>query len=146
MPARRLNDAAASASNRKDLDSMEIKVVLSSGEIIRGLKHYRRIARHDLLQAEQFDNPERYRQHAEARRDIYAHLAEVAATHPPPEVAREALRCYQQLPFVTGTPEDSHNDIKGRENALENFFLMIGLEPKIRRQVRSQRSSLPADA
>jgi hypothetical protein len=134
------------ADDRKDLDSMEIKVVLSSSDILRGLKHYRRIARQDLLHAGQTDNSERYRQHAEARRDVYAHLAQVAETGTPLEVAREALRCSQQLPFVTGTPEDAHLEIKGRENALENFFLLIGLEPKIRRQVRSQRSSLPVDA
>lgn len=125
---------------------MEIKVVLSSSEIIRGLKHYRRIARQDLLHAGQTPDSERYRQHAEARREIYAHLAAVAETEPPLEVAREALRCYQQLPFVTGTPEDEHLEVKGRENALENFFLLIGLEPKIRRQVRSQRSPLNTQA
>ena len=37
--------------------------------------------------------------------------------------------------------DDAHTEIKGRENALENFFLMIGLEPKIRREVRSRRPS-----
>jgi hypothetical protein len=46
------------------------------------------------------------------------------------------------LPFVTGTAADEHPDVKGKENALENFFLMIGLEPKVRREVRSQRPSL----
>lgn len=121
---------------------MEIKVVLTSSEIIRGLKHYRRIARQDLLHAGLTPDSERYRQHAEARRDVYAHLAGIAETQPPLEVAREALRCYRKLPFVTGTPEDTHLDVKGRENALENFFLLIGLEPKIRRQVRSQRAPL----
>lgn len=122
---------------------MEIQVVLSSRDIIRGLKHYRRIARQDLQQADLTADSQRYRQHAEARREVYTHLATVAESETPPDVVREALRLYRELPFVTGTPEDSHLDIKGKENALENFFLLIGLEPKIRREVRSQRSSLP---
>ena len=121
---------------------MEVTVVLSSGEIIRGLKHYRRIAKQDLLRSTEMDNPEAFRRHAEARRHIYAHLTQVAETSSPADVVREALRCYQELPFVTGSARHEHSEIKGRENALENFFLMIGLEPKIRREVRSQRPPL----
>lgn len=119
---------------------MELNVALSTDELIRGLKHYKRIARQDLLQAAEEPDSERITLHAESRREIYSHLAELADTEPASEVVRAALRIYQSLPFVTGTPEDSFIDIKGRENALENFFLMINLEPKIRREVRSQRS------
>lgn len=118
---------------------MDVKVVLSSEEIVRGLKHYRRIAKQDLLRSPDTDHPDAFREHAEARRDIYAHLAAVAESKSPEEVVREALRCYQELPFVTGTAEHAYPDIKGREHALENFFLMIGLEPKVRREARSQR-------
>ncbi|MFA5595537.1 MAG: hypothetical protein WDA15_09680 [Trueperaceae bacterium] len=120
---------------------MDVKVVLSSEEIKRGLKHYRRIARQDLLRAEETDNPEAFKRHAEARRSVYAYLTEVAETKAPDEVAIEALKAYEELPFVTGSDDDAHTEIKGRENALENFFLMIGLEPKIRREVRSRRPS-----
>ena len=121
---------------------MDVKIVLSSDEIVRGLKHYRRIARQDVLRSQETDDPETFRQHAEARRSIYVHLAEIADTKTPEDVVREALRCYRELPFVTGTPDGEHTEIKGKENALENFFLMIGLEPKVRREVRSQRPKL----
>jgi hypothetical protein len=121
---------------------MDVKVVLSSEEIMRGLKHYRRIAKQDVLRASETHNPEAFRQHAEARRDVYAALAAIAETQGPSEVVQEALRRYQELPFVTGTAEDEHAEVKGRENALENFFLMIGLDPKVRREVRSQRPTL----
>lgn len=126
----------------KDLESMELNIALSSEELIRGLKHYKRIARQDLVRADEAPDRERIMVHAESRREIYSHLADMAGTEPARDVVREALRLYQDLPFVTGTPEDRFIDIKGRENALENFFLMINLEPKIRRQVRSQRSKL----
>jgi hypothetical protein len=118
---------------------MDVKIVLSSDEIVRGLKHYRRIARQDVLRSQETDDPDTFREHAEARRGIYAHLAEVAESKTPEDVVREALRCYRELPFVTGTADGEHTEIKGKENALENFFLMIGLEPKVRREVRSQR-------
>ncbi len=121
---------------------MDVRVVLSSDEILRGLKHYRRIAKQDVLRAPETDNPEAFCAHAEARRSIYARLTEIAETQSPNAVVTEALACYKELPFVTGTDEGEHIDIKGQENALENFFLMIGLEPKIRREVRSQRPKL----
>lgn len=121
---------------------MDVKVVLSSDEILRGLKHYRRIAKQDLLRAEADGHPAAFRAHAEARRDVYGRLARIAENSPPEQVARSALDLYKDLPFVTGTPSEAHVDVKGRENALENFFLMIGLEPKVRREVRSQRPPL----
>jgi len=125
---------------------MDVNVVLSSDEIIRGLKHYRRIAKQDLLRSAETDNPDAFRRHAEARRSVYARLTEIAQTQSPAEVVREALRRYQELPFVTGSDDGSHTEIKGEENALENFFLMIGLEPKVRREVRSQRPPMDAAA
>lgn len=140
--SRKAGKKGKSGLNGKDLEDMELNVALSTDDLIRGLKHYRRIARQDLLQAGQSDDSERIVVHAESRREIYSHLAELADTKPASEVVREALRLYQDLPFVTGTPDDRFADIKGRENALENFFLMINLEPKIRRSVRSQRSKL----
>ncbi len=121
---------------------MDVRVVLSSDEIIRGLKHYRRIARQDVLRAPETDNPDIFLSHAEARRGVYARLTEVAETQSPSAVVSEALNCYKGLPFVSGTGESEYSEIKGQENALENFFLMIGLEAKVRREVRSQRPKL----
>jgi hypothetical protein len=121
---------------------MDVNVVLSSDEIINGLKHYRGIAKQDILRAGETDNPELFRKHAEARREIYAQLAELAEKLSPSDVAKEALRVYQDLPFINDTMALETVHIKARESALENFFLMIGLEPKIRREVRSQRPPL----
>lgn len=121
---------------------MESKVVLSSDEIVRGLKHYRRIAKQDVLRAPETDDPESLRRHAEARRGVYAELAGLAEQVSPDEVLNVALASYQALPFVTGSEDPAHVEIRGRENALENFFLMIGLEPKLRREARSQRRPL----
>ncbi|HEU4742203.1 MAG TPA: hypothetical protein VFS50_11480 [Meiothermus sp.] len=118
---------------------MEYKITLSTEEIVRGLKHYRRIAKQDVLRSPETPNPEVFKRHAEARREVYAQLAEIAELHGPEEVVGQAINLYQTLPFVTGTAEDAYPEIKGKENALENFFLMIGLDPKVRREARKAR-------
>jgi hypothetical protein len=118
---------------------MEYKVTLSTEEIVRGLKHYRRIAKQDVLRAPETPNPEVFRQHAEARREVYAQLANTAESQGPESVVGQALELYQSLPFVTGTAEEAYPEVKGQENALENFFLMIGLDPKLRREARKAR-------
>lgn len=66
----------------------------------------------------------------------------MAEAEGPEAVVQYALELYKSLPFVTGTPEDQHPEIKGQENALENFFLMIGLDPKTRREARKARKPL----
>ncbi|MDF1522682.1 MAG: hypothetical protein P1P87_07685 [Trueperaceae bacterium] len=121
---------------------MEVRVVLSSDEIVRGLKHYRRIAKQDVLRASETPDPDASLRHAEARRTVYAELAELAERSGPQDVVRAALERYERLPFVTGSDDPAHVEIRGHENALENFFLMIGLEPKVRREARSKRPPL----
>ncbi|MBZ9753093.1 hypothetical protein GO986_10825 [Deinococcus sp. HMF7620] len=121
-----------------------MKEMLSTEQIQQGLKHYRRIARQDMLRAGETPHPDAFLRHAESRREIYVQLGTHADSHGPDETIAHALSLYQGLPFVTGTPEDAHPDIKGQENALENFFLLVGLDPKTRREARSRRPRLPA--
>lgn len=80
--------------------------------------------------------------HAESRREVYVALGTYAESHATEDVVAHALALYRQLPFATGTPEHEHPDLKGRENALENFFLLVGLDPKTRREARSKRPKL----
>ena len=119
---------------------------MTTEQIQLGLKHYRRIARQDMLRATETPHPDAFLKHAESRREIYAALGTFAETHASDEVIEHALDRYRALPFVTGTAEHEHPDIKGQENALENFFLLIGLDPKARREARSRRPRLDAPA
>lgn len=119
-----------------------MKEPMTTDQLLQGLKHYRRIARQDMLRAGETPHPEAFLQHAESRREIYAALGTYAERHASDEVIEHALELYRQLPFVTGTPEHEHADLKGRENALENFFLLVGLDPKARREARSKRPKL----
>lgn len=118
---------------------------MTTEQILQGLKHYRRIARQDMLRAPETPHPDAFLTHAESRREVYAELSAYAGEHAPDEVIGYALDLYSRLPFVTGTPEQDHADVKGRENALENFFLLVGLDPKTRREARSKRPKQGAD-
>lgn len=119
-----------------------MKELLSTEQILQGLKHYRRIARQDMLRAPETPHPDAFLKHAESRREIYTNLGDYAGAHAADEVLNHALELYQKLPFVTGTAEHEFPDIKGQENALENFFLLMGLDPKTRREARSKRPKL----
>nr|WP_293912193.1 hypothetical protein [Deinococcus sp.] len=119
-----------------------MKSLMTTEQLLQGLKHYRRIARQDLLRAPETPHPDAFRVHAEARRGVYGELEAHAAVNAPEDVILYALGLYKALPFVTGTPEGEHAETKGRENGLENFFLMIALDPRTRREARSLRPKL----
>ena len=121
---------------------MGVEVVLSTDEIVRGLKHYRRIAKQDVLRAPETDDPEASVRHAEARREVYATLSDIAERGTASDVVEAALTAYRALPFTSGSEGRDHVELRGRENALENFFLMVGLEAKVRREARSARPKL----
>lgn len=123
-----------------------MKEPLNTEQLLQGLKHYRRIARQDMLRASETPWPAAFLTHAESRREVYVALGTYAEAHASDEVIEHALELYRQLPFVTGTAEHEHPDVKGRENALENFFLLVGLDPKTRREARSKRPRLTTDA
>lgn len=118
------------------------ELALNTDDLIKGLKHYRRIAKQDIVRSGESSDQPWLKDHATARREVYARLAELASEQDPEQVVQEALDWYKQLPFVTGTEDGEHVEVKGQENALENFFLMVGLAPKVRREYRSQRPSL----
>ena len=121
-----------------------MKSLMTTEQLLQGLKHYRRIARQDLLRAPETPYPDAFRTHAEARRTVYGELEAFAAQHASEDVIEHALSLYRSLPFSSGTPENEYAEIKGRENGLENFFLMVALDPRTRREARSQRPKLGA--
>lgn len=121
-----------------------MKGTITTEQILQGLKHYRRIARQDMLRAPETPHPEAFLKHAEARREIYSLLTKTAEDGSSDDVVAHALNLYRGLPFVTGTAEHEHPELKGKENGLENFFLLVGLDPKLRREARSSRSKLEA--
>ncbi len=122
--------------------AVKVGVDIAPDVLLDGLKRYRRIAKQDLLSTSLSAHPEAAQIHAEARREVYAELAFIAQTDSSDKVIEHALELYQALPFVSGCAPLEHPQIQGREQALENFFVMVGLEPKLRREARSKRRRL----
>jgi hypothetical protein len=120
---------------------MPMKDLMTTGELIHGLKHYRRIAKQDLLGVG-VATSEVFRQHAEARREIYGMLAERAKITSSDDVINYALELYESLPLVSGIPLEHQPHIHGQESALENFFVMVNLEKGRRRDSRKRRKRL----
>ena len=118
------------------------EAMLSTRELIDGLKHYRSIAKHTLLTASDQHNPEVCAKHARVRREVYRALMQVAQKHGPAVAIEEALRRYEVLPFTNGTADHEFVDLKAQECALENFFLMVGVPAKTRREARQKRPAL----
>jgi uncharacterized protein YbjQ (UPF0145 family) len=126
----------------RGVGAVRLGVELAPDVLVDGLKRYRRIAKQDLLSISLSTHPEAAQIHAEARREVYAELAERAQTLSSDAVILHALELYTALPFVSGCAPLEQPFIQGREQALENFFVMVGLEPKMRREARSKRKRL----
>jgi len=126
----------------RDAGASKVGMGIAPDVLLDGLKRYRRIAKQDLLATALSAHPEAAQIHAEARRELYAELAALAQTEFSDAVVAYALEQYQALPFVSGCVPLEHPRIQGREQALENFFVMVALKPKVRREARSKRRRL----
>jgi len=67
------------------------ELTLNSDDLIKGLKHYRRIAKQDIVRSgESVDQPWLV-DHATARREVYARLTELAEEHDPMRSCKRRL-------------------------------------------------------
>jgi hypothetical protein len=107
-------------------------ITLSLSGLKTGLEHYRSLARQDLLMADVAPSPDTVRSHAESRLAVYGMLLSHAATEGPEEVVRLALRLYEQTPLVTTEDNDQYVRLVAREHALENVFVLVGLNSAVR--------------
>ena len=115
------------------------KLKISVKDMIKGLKHYKSLAKQDLLRADQTAQPDLYKSHAESRIAIYKMLIKSAKTEDSKEVVEKALRLYEQVPFIGKSKANNHIRDVAHEHALENFFLLIGLDQETQKQAWSKR-------
>ena len=85
-----------------------MKELMSTEQLLQGLKHYRRIARQDLLRAAETPHPDAFRLHAEARRALYVALEGQASELGPQDAVDMALDEYRRLPFTTSQRLNDH--------------------------------------
>lgn len=102
-------------------------VVVGQDDILRALKHFKRIAKQELLVNDSLPQTEIRKAHAEARRVIYSKLIQLIEASGVENACVFAFNEYLGLP-------DSHQDnllnslIYGQTQALEMFFNIIGIQ------------------
>ncbi len=98
-------------------------IQVAADDLLRALKRCKGIAKQELLIKEQTQNQEARKAHAEARREIYNKLIELIETSGIENACAFALNEYRSLPERNEEPV-----IKGRSQALEMFFNIIGID------------------
>lgn len=120
----------------------DIEVTMSAREIVEGLESYRAIAKQDMLRAPMSTRPDLHQCQAEVRRDVYGELQQLALDCTPNELVQKALEHYQELLLAPKVQEERCAEARAQAQALENFFVLVGLDPDIQVQARNLRPRL----
>lgn len=98
-------------------------VQVAADDLLRALKRCKGIAKQELLINEQTQYYEARKAHAEARREIYNKLIELIETSDIENACVFAFNEYRSLSERNDDPV-----IRGRSQALEMFFNIIGID------------------
>lgn len=102
-------------------------VVVGQDDILRALKHFKRIAKQELLVNDSLPQTEIRKTHAEARRAIYSKLIQLVEESGVENACVFAFNEYLGLP-----DRHSHDNLNpliyGQTQALEMFFNIIGIQ------------------
>ncbi len=98
-------------------------VQIATDDLLRALKRCKGIAKQELLIKEPAQYNEARKAHAEARREIYTKLIDLVETSDIENACAFAFKEYQDLSESSSDP-----DIRGRFQALEMFFNVLGIE------------------
>ncbi len=98
-------------------------VQVATDDLLRALKRCKGIAKQELLIKEPAQYNEARKAHAEARREIYAKLIDLVETSDIENACAFAFKEYQVL-----TEPNNDPGIKGRFQALEMFFNVLGID------------------
>ncbi|HHU51397.1 MAG TPA: hypothetical protein GXZ36_06220 [Firmicutes bacterium] len=115
-------------------------VQVNSEDLIKALKRFKGLAKQDLLSSELTPDPAFWRTHAEARRTEYKRLIEIIKDSGVENACVYAFHTYESLPTIDETM--NLPEYKGREQALELFFQILGVGPIQLRSARSGHSAL----
>lgn len=102
-------------------------IQVTGEDLLRALKRFKGLAKQDLLASEFTPDPQYWRTHAEARRAEYKRLINLIENSGVENACVYAFNTYENLPTADEamTPET-----KGREQAIELFFQILGIEPE----------------
>ena len=104
-----------------------ITLNLTKEDLIQALKKFKSIAKQDILSSSLTSNPAFWKEHAEARRRQYLELIEKIENGSVEETYAYALDIYEK---ISKNNENNDNpEIRGKEQAIEIFFQIIGIKP-----------------
>ena len=112
-------------------------IEVSREDLVRALKRYKGLAKQDLLASELTPDPAYWRTHAESRRTEYKKLIELVEKSGIEKACVYAFKTYQSL--KNGDEDLGEN--KGREQAIELFFHIFGIEPEKLRLAREKQKN-----
>ncbi len=98
-------------------------VTLTRDELISALKHYRSIAKQDILLAGDAPDMQPLKHRAATRRRIYADLITTTEQVGPDGALAQAKTAYRELQALAQAGEDKEAEL----HALENFFILVGI-------------------
>lgn len=99
---------------------------VTAADALKALKRFKRLAKQDLLASELTSEPDFWRAQAEARRATYDTLMQLIEEKGVDAAHRYAVEAHAALP-LSDSAEDTAS-VKGRRQALEMFFAVLGLE------------------
>ncbi len=101
-------------------------ILVAQDDVLRGLKKFKRLAKQDLLASNMTSNPHFWQSMAEARRRTYDELMELVERVGVENAYVKALDNYRSIrPLASENP-----DTKGRQQALEMFFTILGIDKR----------------
>lgn len=103
-------------------------IQVSKEDVLRGLKRFKRLAKQDLLASSLTSNPQFWSRQAEARRAMYTTLMNLVEEKGVKLAYETARREYVSLPHFAFDGTESHPQDKGRAQALEMFFTLLGVD------------------
>lgn len=101
---------------------------VSKDDVLQGLKRFKRLAKQDLLASSLTSNPQFWSRQAEARRAMYTTLMNLVQEKGVELAYESARREYVSLPPFAFDNTEDHPQDKGRAQALEMFFTLLGVD------------------
>ncbi|NLY89231.1 MAG: hypothetical protein GX085_06375 [Firmicutes bacterium] len=114
-------------------------IEVSREDLVRALKRFKGLAKQDLLASELTPDPTYWRTHAESRRTEYKKLIELVENSGIEKACVYAFQTYQSLDVSDKKQDLGEN--KGREQAIELFFHIFGIDPEKLRIARKKRKN-----
>lgn len=110
-------------------------------DLLRALKRLKGIAKQDILTSNLTPYPEFWKAHAEARRVEYANLIQLVEDADIEKACAFAFSTYSNLPGAS-EGDQIFAETKGREQAIEFFFRVVGIDVDQLRYARTENLEL----